>query len=46
MDLSLAIEAGAVHLGESVGLNSIDVGDDPRDVLVERGRYLTAEVDG
>jgi len=43
-DLSLAIETSAVHLAESVGLNPIDVGNDPGHILIERGRHLTAEV--
>jgi hypothetical protein len=40
----LAIETGAVHLAESVYFNPIDVGDDPRHILIERGRHLTADV--
>jgi len=43
-NLSLAIETSAVHLAESVGLNPIDVGNDPCHILIERGRHLTAEV--
>jgi hypothetical protein len=35
-----------VHLAESVGLNPIDVGNDSRHILIERGRHLTAEVPG
>jgi hypothetical protein len=42
----LAIEGGAVHLGESVGLNPIDVGNDSGHILIERGGHLTAEVAG
>jgi hypothetical protein len=45
-DLSLAIQTGAVHLAESVGLNPIDFGNDPRHILIERGGHLTAEVAG
>jgi hypothetical protein len=45
-DLSLAMEAGAFHLAESVSLNPIDGSNDPRHILIERGRHLTAEVAG
>jgi hypothetical protein len=31
----LAIEGGAVHLAESVGLNPIDVGNDSGHILIE-----------
>jgi hypothetical protein len=46
VDLSLAIERGAVHLAESVGLNAIEVGNDFGHVLIEGGGHLTGEVAG
>jgi hypothetical protein len=43
-DLPLAVERGMFDLAESIGLNSIDVGNDPRHILVEGRRHLTAEI--
>src|SRR6266851_8345247 len=43
-DLSLAIERGAVHLAESVGLNPIDVGNDPRHIPIEGGRHPATKI--
>jgi len=44
MDLSLTIKSGVVHLAERVGLDAIDVSDDPGYVLVETWGHLTAKV--
>jgi hypothetical protein len=44
MDLSLTIKSGLVHLAQCVGLNAIDLSDDPGNVLVETRRHLTAKV--
>src|SRR5713101_5668610 len=44
MDLSLAIKSSLVHLAECVGLDAIDLGDHPGNVLVETWRHLTAHV--
>jgi hypothetical protein len=42
----LAIECGACHLAESVGLNPINVGNHSGHILIERGGHLTDEVAG
>jgi hypothetical protein len=43
-DLSLAIERGVFHLAESVGLNPINVGNNPRHILIERGRHAANKI--
>jgi hypothetical protein len=45
-NLPLAIERRIFHLAESVGLNPINFRNDPRHILIERCRYLTAEIAG
>ena len=44
MDLSLTVKSGLVDLVESVGLNAVDLGDDPGYVLVETRGHLTPKV--
>ena len=43
MDLSLTIKSGLVHLEERVGLDAIDLGHDPGNVLIETWGHLTAK---
>jgi hypothetical protein len=46
VDLSLAVEAGAVHLAESVGFNPIDVSNDLGYILIEGVRHPAGETAG
>jgi hypothetical protein len=47
MDLSLTIKSGLVHLPERVGLNAVDLGRDPDNVIVEtRGHQTGKSVSG
>src|ERR1700674_637538 len=43
MDLSLTIKSGLVHLAQCVGLNAVDLGHDPGNVIVETRGHLTGK---
>ena len=43
-DLSLAIQRCLTHLGKCVGLDPIEVSDNPCNVLVEGGRHLPGTI--
>ncbi len=41
MNLALRVERGLIHLSQGVGLDCVDLINDPSDILVETWRHLS-----